>query len=62
MAPVSVADGASSPGQAAAMAKKRTGGRVLAVQPRIVDGKKMYRIKVLDKNGLIRYLLIKANP
>ncbi len=46
--------------QAAAIAESRTGGRVLSAEKRKVDGRLMYRIKVLTPKGRIRNLYI--NP
>lgn len=43
-----------SPARAAELARRRTGGRVLAVKP----GKKGYRVKVLTPKGEVRYVPI----
>lgn len=46
--------GGLTPAQAGEMARRQTGGRVLAVTPSN-DG---YRVKVLTPNGEVRYVLI----
>lgn len=44
--------------QAAAIARSRTGGRVLSAETREVDGRLMYRIKILTPEGRVRSLYI----
>lgn len=44
--------------QAAAIAKNRTGGRVLSAEKREVDGRLMYRIKILAPKGRVRSIYI----
>lgn len=43
--------------QAAAQVQKRTGGRILAAERKRVNGKLMYRIKVL-KDGHVRSVFV----
>ncbi len=57
---------ATSPGKsesisldrAASIAKSRTGGRVLSAEKREVDGRLMYRIKILTPKGRVRSIYI----
>jgi uncharacterized membrane protein YkoI len=51
--------GASSSDEAAAIARKSTGGRVLSVEPS-GKNKSDYRVKVLEKDGRVRVLRIKG--
>ncbi len=44
--------------QAASTVKSRTGGRLLAAEKRKVDGRLMYRIKILTPNGRVRSVYI----
>lgn len=44
--------------QAASIAKSRTGGRVLSAEQREVDGRLMYRIKILTPKGRVRNIYI----
>ena len=44
--------------QAAAMVRQQTGGTILAAEPRTVNGKLMYRIKVLTKQRHVRSVWI----
>lgn len=47
-------NGAMTLEQAAAMVRQQTGGTILAAEPRTVNGKRMYRIKVLTKQRHVR--------
>jgi uncharacterized membrane protein YkoI len=63
LAPNAVAqNGADNLKQAVAKAKKKTGGQVLSTSEKTVDGQRVFRIKVLDKNGVVRYVDVKAKP
>lgn len=44
--------------QAVAMVRRQTGGTILAAEPRNVNGKLMYRIKVLTKQQHVRNVWI----
>lgn len=44
--------------QAVSIAKSRTGGRVLSADQRKVEGKPMYRIKILTPSGRVRNIYI----
>ncbi len=44
--------------QAASIAKSRTGGRVLSAEKREVDGRLLYRIKILTPKGRVRSIYI----
>jgi hypothetical protein len=48
--------GQISPGQAAEIARRQTGGRVLSVE----HGRRGYRVKVLTPSGEIRYVSVPA--
>lgn len=44
--------------QAAKIVKKRTGGEVLSAEKRTVDGRLLYRIKILTPKGRVRSVYI----
>ena len=46
--------------QAAALVKKRYGGKVLKVKPQKRNGKQSYKVKVIKKNGHIRSVSVDA--
>ena len=48
-------------GSAVSEAERRTGGRVLSADPRNIDGKQKYRIKVLTPSGRVRILHMDAD-
>lgn len=48
-------------GNAISETERRTGGRVLSADPRSVDGKQKYRIKVLTPSGRVRILHLDAD-
>ncbi len=48
--------------QAVAKVKKDTGGQVLSTTEKNVDGQRVFRIKVLDKKGVVRYIEVKTKP
>jgi len=48
--------------QAVAKVKKATGGQVLSTSEKNVDGQRVFRIKVLDKKGVVRYVDVKTKP
>ena len=59
--PLVVAQAAISPDQAAAMARKRTGGRVLGVDWGENGGQPVYMVRVLMPDGSIRVVAIPAS-
>lgn len=62
-APVAVAqDDGKSAKQAIEKVKKDTGGQVLSAKVKTVGGQRVIRVKVLDKDGVIRYVDVKAKP
>lgn len=46
--------------QAIKKAKKDTGGQILSTSEKTIGGQRIIRIKVLDKNGVVRYVNVKA--
>ena len=62
-APVTVAqDNEKSVKQAIDKVKKETGGQVLSATLKPVGGQRVIRVKVLNKNGVVRYVNVKAKP
>lgn len=59
--PLVVAQAATSPDQAAAMARKQTGGRVLGVDWGDNGGQPVYMVRVLMPDGSIRVVAIPAS-
>ncbi|MCG3201076.1 MAG: hypothetical protein NFCOHLIN_00938 [Gammaproteobacteria bacterium] len=59
--PLVVAQAAVSPDQAAAMARKQTGGRVLGVDWGDNGGQPVYMVRVLMPDGSIRVVAIPAS-
>jgi len=63
-APLLLAQATSSEEQqrqkAAERAAAKTGGKVLAAEPDTVDGKPVYRVKVLTPDGHVRTVVIEA--
>lgn len=59
--PLMLAQAAVSPDQAAAMARKRTGGRVLGVDWGDNGGQPVYMVRVLMPDGSIRVVAIPAS-
>ena len=55
-------DNGKSVKQAIAKVKKETGGQVLSTTVKTIGGQRMIRVKVLDKNGVVRYINVKAKP
>ena len=55
-------DGIRKLGDAVAKVKKETGGQVLSAKEKTVGGQRVFRIKVLDKKGVVRYIDIEAKP
>jgi uncharacterized membrane protein YkoI len=49
-----------SPDEAAAIARRESAGRVLAVEKSSSGGREVYRVKVLTPNGEVRVILIDA--
>lgn len=47
--------------EAAALARQRSGGRVLSSDADEEDGRPVYRVKVLTPEGRVRVLVIEAN-
>ena len=45
-------------GRAASIAEHRTGGRALAAEKRKIDGRLMYRVKILTPKGRVRNVYI----
>ena len=48
--------------QAVEKVKKQTGGQVLSTSVKTIGGQRMIRVKVLDKDGVVRYVNVKAKP
>ncbi len=48
--------------QAVEKVKKQTGGQVLSTSMTSIDGKRMIRVKVLDKDGVVRHVNVEAKP
>jgi uncharacterized membrane protein YkoI len=46
--------------EAADLVQKRTGGRILSAQDVREQGREMYRIKVLTRQGEVRIVLVDA--
>jgi len=46
--------------EAAAMAQRETGGRVLSVERADVDGRPMWRVKVVTPRGEVRVVMVEA--
>lgn len=42
--------------------KRQTGGQVLSTSVKTIGGQRMIRVKVLDKDGVVRYVNVKAKP
>lgn len=55
-------DGGKKLSDAVARVKKDTGGQVLSAKEKTVDGQRVFRIKVLDKKGVVRHIDVKAKP
>lgn len=49
---------ATSQGDAAAIAQRATGGRVLAVERADAGGRPMWRVKVVTANGEVRVVMV----
>ena len=62
-APVAAAqDNGKSIKQAIEKVKKETGGRILSTSERTIAGQRIIRVKLLDKDGVVRYVDVKAKP
>ena len=62
-APLVVAqDNGESVKQAIEKVKKETGGQVLSTTVKTIGGQRVVRVKVLDKNGVVRYVNVEAKP
>lgn len=48
--------------QAVEKVKRQTGGQVLSTTLKTIGGQRMIRVKVLDKDGVVRYVNLKAKP
>lgn len=48
------------PGEAAAMVRHELGGRILAVETIHRKGKKIYRVKILTRKGIVRVIRVNA--
>lgn len=48
--------------QAVEKVKKQTGGQVLSTSVKTIGGQRMIRVKVLDKDGVVRYVNVKTKP
>lgn len=59
--PLVLAQAATSPDQAAAMARRQTGGRVLGVDWGDSGGQPVYMVRVLMPDGSIRVVAIPAS-
>ena len=55
-------DDGKSAKQAIEKVEKETGGRVLSASETTIDGQRVIRIKVLSKDGVVRYVNVKAKP
>lgn len=55
-------DGVRKLSDAVAWVKKETDVQVLSAKEKTVDGHRVFRIKVLDKKGVVRLIDIKAQP
>lgn len=63
LAPVAIAqDNGKSMKQAVEKVKKETGGQVLSITETTIGGQRVIRVKVLDKDGVVRYVNVKAKP
>ena len=51
--------GRISPGEAAARAQAREGGKILSVDP--IRGGDAYRVKILNRRGQVRVITVNAN-
>lgn len=62
-APVVVAqDNGEIVKQAIEKVKKDTGGQVLSTTVKAIGGQRIVQVKVLDKDGVVRYVDVKAKP
>lgn len=52
--------GELSAAEAAAQVQRRTGGQALGVQEERVDGRKVYRVRVLTREGRVREITVEA--
>lgn len=59
-APALLAQQSISAEEAAALVQAQTGGRILAVRPARVQGRAVYRVKVLTPKGEVRIYLVDA--
>ena len=48
--------------QAIEQVKKETGGQVLSTTVKTIGKQRMVRVKVLGKDGVVRYVNVKAKP
>jgi len=48
--------------QAIEKVKKETGGQVLSTTVKTIGRQRMIRVKVLGKDGVVRYVNVKAKP
>ena len=48
--------------QAVEKVKKQTGGQVLSTSVKTIKGQRVVRVKVLDKDGVVRYINVKVKP
>ena len=53
-------DNSESVKQAIEKVKKETGGQVLSTTVKTIGEQRVVRVKVLDKNGVVRYINVKA--
>lgn len=60
LAPTLLAQKSISAEEAAALVQAQTGGRILAVTPARVQGRAVYRIKVLTPKGEVRIYYVDA--
>jgi hypothetical protein len=42
--------------------RRDTGGQVLSANERTLEGRRVIRVKVLDKNGVVRYVDVEKKP
>ncbi len=48
--------------EAAAIVQRRTGGQALGVKEGVVNGRKVYRVRVVTPQGQVREITVNAQP
>lgn len=54
------AEGRMSVEQAARIAQRAVGGRVLAAEPAVMSGRDVVRVKLLTRDGVVRVVIVDA--